>query len=67
MLSDEIPGLIREAMIEKGLIYKDVAKGTHYSLSYISEVARGQKVGSIQCVETILNFLDIELHALPKE
>lgn len=51
--------VLRELRTEKGLTLRDVAAASHVSLSYLSEIERGQKEASSEMLTAITSGLGV--------
>lgn len=55
---------LRAERTERGLTLREVAEGSHVSVSYLAEIERGEKDPSSRVLESIAGGLDIETNAL---
>ena len=56
--------VLRELRLEQGRTLRDVSGAARVSLGYISEIERGQKEASSECLAAICQALDVPLSVL---
>jgi transcriptional regulator with XRE-family HTH domain len=56
--------VLRERRLERGLTLRQVSAGARVSLGYISEIERGQKEASSECLGAISGAVDLPLSEL---
>ena len=55
---------LRAERNERGLTLREVAEGSHVSVSYLAEIERGEKDPSSRVLESVAAGLDIEVSEL---
>jgi transcriptional regulator with XRE-family HTH domain len=55
---------LRAERSERGLTLREVAEGSHVSVSYLAEIERGEKDPSSRVLESIAGGLDMEISDL---
>jgi transcriptional regulator with XRE-family HTH domain len=53
--------VLRQIRLEQGLTLREVSAAARVSLGYISEIERGQKEASSECLAAICGALDVPL------
>ncbi|MDP9317530.1 MAG: helix-turn-helix domain-containing protein [Actinomycetota bacterium] len=53
--------VLRQERLRQGRTLRDISAGAQVSLGYISEIERGQKEASSECLAAICNALDVPL------
>ncbi len=56
--------VLRESRLEQGRTLRDVSADARVSLGYISEIERGQKEASSECLAAICHALDVPLSVI---
>ena len=56
--------VLRELRLEQGRTLRDVSAAARVSLGYISEIERGQKEASSECLAAICQALDVPLSVI---
>jgi XRE family transcriptional regulator, stress-response regulator len=59
--------VLRQLRLEKGRTLREVSAAARVSLGYISEIERGQKEASSECLAAICNALDVPLSVVLAE
>jgi transcriptional regulator with XRE-family HTH domain len=59
--------VLRQLRLEQGRTLREVSAAARVSLGYISEIERGQKEASSECLAAICNALDVPLSVVLAE
>jgi XRE family transcriptional regulator, stress-response regulator len=59
--------VLRQQRLEQGRTLRDVSAAARVSLGYISEIERGQKEASSECLAAICSALDVPLSVVMAE